>query len=76
MGDTWKEPDWRQRLPGEQWLVLDSVQAAEQYLATLPASTTINRQTFPNEEGIYALFSSPGQVFGHKIFVSANNAQD
>lgn len=65
----WKEPDWSERLPGEQWLVLDSVQSAEGYLSQLPENTAVDRLPYPNEEGLYAQFSIPGQVFKNRLYV-------
>jgi hypothetical protein len=66
---TWQEPDWSKRLPGEQWLILDSPQSAESYLSGLPPQTLIVRQPYPNPEGLYAQFSPPGQVFQNRLYV-------
>jgi hypothetical protein len=67
--EGWKEPDWSHRLPGEQWLILDSPQTAEFYLSQLPPQTNIVREPYPNPEGLYAQFSPAGQVFRNRIYV-------
>lgn len=72
----WKEPDWRHRLPGEQWLVMDSIQAAEFYLGTLSDQAKIQHEIYPNAEGIYAKISMPGQVIQHRIYVPPPEMSD
>lgn len=68
------EPDWSQRMPGEQWVVLDSIEAAEAYLLTYQAdAVTIQREPYPNASGLYARIARHGQVLPHRIYVSELN---
>lgn len=66
---NWKEPDWSKRLPGEQWLILDSPEMAEAYINGLPPQTAVIREQYPNPEGLYAQFLPPGQVFPNRLYV-------
>lgn len=68
----WVEPDWSQRLPGEQWVILDSPQSAEFYLNQLPSETIIIREEYPNPDRLYAQFSAPGQIFRNRLYVPFN----
>lgn len=65
-------PNWSTRMPGEQWVVVDSPQAAEAYLATYSVDgATVVREPFPNAEGLYACVRFPGRVAGHRVFVES-----
>lgn len=63
-----QEPDWSKRLPGEQWLILDSPMAAETYLSILEEGT-IHREPFPNVDGLYAKISYPNRITQNRIYV-------
>lgn len=59
-------------MPGEQWLMLDSPQAAEAYLGTYSGTNAIiQRETFPNAEYLYARIRFPNQIPQHRVYITA-----
>jgi hypothetical protein len=64
-------PPWDQRLPGEQWITLDSPAMAEQYLALLGQTpgVSIQRPDYPNAEGLYAIIRHADRIPENKVFV-------
>ena len=65
------QPDWQARLPGEQWVLLDSTQAADAYLATYKNDQVI-KEAFPNEEGLYARIRFHDRILQHRVYVTGN----
>ncbi len=58
------------RLPGEQWVTLESPELAEAYLASFePSQVIIYREPWPNQNGLYARLQYPDRVPQDKIFV-------
>ena len=71
MSEPYTLPDWSARLPGEQWVLVDSVQAAEAYLATYnPLEVRITREGYPNPQGLYARIRFPDRIPQHRIYVA------
>lgn len=67
-------PDFSKRMPGEQWVVFDSPQAAEAYLKTFEGQdATVRREAFPNPEGLYGQVRFPGRIAGHRVYVEAGS---
>jgi len=66
-----QQPNWQARMPGEQWVMLDSPDTAEAYLNTYADSNAvIQREPFPNPEQLYARVRFPGQFSQHHIYIS------
>ena len=71
MSQPTQAPDWEARLPGEQWLLLDSVAVAEAVLATYSAEgITIHREPFPNPSGLYARIRFADRIPQNRIYIS------
>lgn len=67
------QPDWEARIPGEQWMLMDSESSAEAYLATYkPSEAKIYRETYPNPEHLYARISFPGRIPQHHLYIAAS----
>jgi hypothetical protein len=63
---------WQKRMPGEQWLTLDSPETAEVYLASLNIENAmVCRESFPNAAGLYARIRYPGRIPENKVFVAS-----
>ena len=72
------QPDWQARLPGEQWVLLDSVATAEAYLATYLSSgppSSVLRQPYPNADGLYAKIRFPDRIPEHHVYVAQTNPE-
>ncbi|MDX2084509.1 MAG: hypothetical protein SFZ03_03880 [Candidatus Melainabacteria bacterium] len=65
----------RERFPGEEWVLLDRLNAAEAYLHSLEQAPPepgirIERQPFPNPEGLFARVYFPGRVLPRLLLVA------
>lgn len=69
------QPDWQSRLPGEQWVLLDSAETAEAYLRTYKDNQVI-KEPFPNAQGLYARIRFPDRALQHRIYVASFNLED
>jgi hypothetical protein len=68
--ETQLHPDWDSRLPGEQWLVLDSAATAEAYLAGYDSQKAqVVRMDFPNPEGLYAKIRYADRITEDRIYI-------
>lgn len=59
-------------MPGEQWLLFGSPQEAEAYLGTYPAEAAVEREPWPNEEGLYARIRLPGRIQQDRIYIGTS----
>jgi hypothetical protein len=77
MTETFNPVDWLNRIPGEQWVMLDSVKAAEAYLSTFTSGqVAILRETWPNDNKLYARLSFPGVIPQWRVYVQAPPSSD
>lgn len=66
------QPDWSKRLPGEQWLMLDSIDSAEAYLATYASQqVSVVREEYPNPQGLYARIRFPDRIAEHRVYIAS-----
>jgi hypothetical protein len=72
LNQPYQQPDWQNRLPGEQWVLLDSVSTAEAYLTGYQGSQVF-REPFPNEQGLYARIQFPDRIPQHRIYIALNS---
>jgi hypothetical protein len=76
MAPSAPQPDWEARLPGEQWVVLDSVAAAERYLSTYPADKAIiQREPYPNPQGLFARILFVERVQQDRVYISPASSE-
>jgi hypothetical protein len=63
-----------QRMPGEQWVTLDSVGHAQRYLDSLTQEPVrIIREPYPNPLGLFARVRYPDRIPELKLFVPLIN---
>jgi hypothetical protein len=60
----------KNRIPGENLIMLPSAEVAEIYLAALdPKLTEVVREAFPNSQGLYACIRHRNRIPEDKLFV-------
>lgn len=70
------QPDWEARLPGEQWLLLDSIAAAERYLSAYPeGGAVIQREPYPNPQCLFARILFAGRVQQDRVYISPASSE-
>jgi hypothetical protein len=69
MSESFNLPGWEERMPGEQWVMLDTVATADTYLSSYGDEAVIHRESWPNPDGLYARISFPGRIPQYRIYI-------
>lgn len=63
-----------ERMPGEQWVTLDSLEHAQRYLDSLAQEPVhITQEPYPNPLGLFARVRYPDRIPELKLFVPVIN---